>query len=682
MALVVVSALLPCATLAQGASAPRVPRHFAEISEGLPEEAVTAVAYDPGDPEVLFAGLDGFLFKSDDNGGTWRPVLSFPRGLSIDAEMALQDRAANQAIDGDGARLPDLRAGDESVAGAEEIDLEEADDVEELEELEEQLEDQALFDDAAPLDPADADPLGEMPTLPSGDADLLATFPREEPGVRAIRFVAPTSRTVFVATPRGLFRSVDGGETFAQLELPGGALMNDIRDVAVDPLHSSRLYIATADGTLISADNGATFTRAPDLLGNAPGLAVIARRVNDQDLVILGTERGVWRSWDAGTTFREMLLKGVSAFEGVGAVAFDERTAITYAGTLQGLFAGERESSLLEPRRALFGDPVFAISIDPTRDRGVAVGLGGRGVAHSDDTGITLVDLPDALPATTAFALARPSDEPDAIVAATERGVFRFVKGTGIRVSEDRLQGLVRRWKREPSLQETADAAIAFSRLDPGYLAGVSRRARWAPLLPELRLHFRYKRGRPEVDEYVVVIDDPDAFDEDDAEEIIDLARDGILVNAPSRGVTWDVYALATWNLDDIVYNPAELVAARQRPALFRARESLYNRVESLYTSRRRLMAEVYLSPAGKRPAEQARALLRLAELTSLLAALTGGAFVDLADARGATLPELAGSFDLGAPADEPPVGLARANRNAVAPSGERSRSLPNPRRR
>lgn len=656
---VALALLLPSDGRAQD-TPPRVPRHFTAISDGLPEEMTTAAAFDPGDPEVLFAGLDGFLFKSDDGGGTWRPVLSFPRGLSIDAEMALQEGTAGDADLDDDSPLP-ARVEDPDLPIADDIDLRDADDLEELEELEEAVDDAALDDPG--LDDTLRPSRGgrDGTSLPAGDADLRASFPRQEAGVRAIRFASPSSPSVFVATPRGLFRSVDGGESFTEIELPGGALVNDVRDVAVDPMQPTRLYVATADGTLVSSDGGAGFTRAPDLLGTTPALAVIARRVNDQDMVVIGTERGLWRSWDGGATFREMLLKGVSAFEGVGSVAFDERTGITYAGTLQGLFAGERESALLEPRHALFGEPVFAISIDPKRDRGVTVGLADRGVVHSEDTGITLVDLPDVLPATTAFDLARPSDEPDAIVAATERGLFRFVKGTGIRVSEDRLQRLVRDWKKEPSLEETAIAAVAYAGLDPNELRDAISRARFAPLLPELRLRYRYKRGRPDREEYIVAVEDPDAIDEDDTEEILDLARDGVLIDAPSRGVTWDVYALATWNLDAVLFNPAEMRAARQLPTVFAARQRVLNRVETLYTARRRLMAEIYLSDKAVHPAKHARTLLRLAELTALLSAMTGGAFLDVAQQRGAPLAELTGSLD---------------------PEPEAERTLPNPRRR
>lgn len=637
-------------TRAEAQQIPRVPRHFADLSDGLPEEAVTAIAVDPGDADVIFAGVDGFLFKTDDGGGTWRPVLSFPRGLSIDAEMMSQgDQQGSGTVYDDLEPLPGRPiARDIDIETPDDIDLRDADNLEELEELQDDVDDQVFAEDL------------DRVTLPAGDDDLRSIFPREGPGVRAIRFAGPSSRVILVATPRGLFRSVDAGETFAQIDLPGGTLTNDVRDVAVDAAVPTRLWVATADGTLVTVDGGAVFRRAPDLLGSTPALALVTRGVGDEDMVVVGTQSGLWRSWDGGTTFREMLLKGVSASESVGALAYDERTGITYAGTLRGLFAGEREAALLEPRRALFGEPVYAISVDPRRPRGVAVGLGDRGVVQSDDTGISLVDQPEPLPATTALDLARPPDDPDGLLVATERGLFRFVKGTGIQVTEDRLQRLLRAWKKEPSLRETAQLAVDYSRLDPTAMRDAMGRARLAPLLPQLRGSFRYKRGRPDVEEYIVAVDNPDAFDEDDTEDILDLARDGILIDAPSRGVRWTFFVLATWELDELLYNPAEVAAARQLPMVFNARQRVLNRVETLYSARRRLMAEIYLADGRDRPMDEARDRLRLAELTSLLGAMTGGAFLDLAEERGATLTDLTG---------------------LPLPEGDDS-ALPNPRRR
>ncbi|MFZ9890181.1 MAG: hypothetical protein ACO3JL_22005, partial [Myxococcota bacterium] len=305
-------------------------------------------------------------------------------------------------------------------------------------------------------------------------------------------------------------------------------------------------------------------------------------------------------------------------------------------------YVGERDSPVLERRRALGGDPVYALAIDPVRPAGVVVGVAERGVLHSDDAGLTLADPRDLLPARFPYAIARNPAEPDELLVATERGVFRFGRGGRLEVSPDVHTALRRRWQRELSLQEVAAAALTYAQLvGPSMETSISR-ARLAPLLPELQLSLRYVRGRPDVDEFVVVTDQQDAFDETDAEELIDLAREGLVVDSPTRGITWQIFALATWSLDDIVFNRAEVLAARQLPMLIDARRRLLREVQTLYSTRRRLAAELAVASETSPPL-LAQKLLRLEEVSARLDGLTGGdagdGLVPAAAPRGGELP-------------------------------------------
>lgn len=611
---------------------PRVPRHWQDLSIRLPAERFTAVAVDPGDPEVILAGADGFLFKSDDGGESWRPVLSFPRGLAV----LETDAEADEERDGD-ERSGRLRA--EARDDAEAL----RDRADELREDADDATDEDSSEDPDALEAAaeELEDVAEAVDMPAGDADpLLLPFPRQGPGVREIAFVAPGQRTVYVATARGLFRSVDLGERFTRIEVPGGTGANDVRDLAIDPLRPSRLYLATAVGLLISKDGAASFERASGRLGFTPVLAVEAAQVEGEAMVLVGTERGLFRSWDGADTFRELLLKGLSPFEPIVALAYDPRSHISYAGTAQGLFAGERKSAILESRALVEGHMVVSLSVDPLRPRGVAVGLLGQAVVHSEDTGITPVDLGDPLPANDALALARPADDGDALVVATDRGLFRYTRGTGISVSLDRMRELERRWAKEPTLSEAGDAALAYARVSVDAYEGMAWRARWAGLAPELRARYRYLNGRPDRETYVVLVNDPDVFDADNLEDFIDLYRDGDVERVPSRGQVHEVFVLASWDLDRIVFAPWEMRHVRLKPTLVSAEQRVIGRVRSLYTARRRLAAQIYLDGERGDAREYAARLLRLAELTSQLDALTGGFFTKAAEARGARLDE------------------------------------------
>jgi photosystem II stability/assembly factor-like uncharacterized protein len=620
----------------------RSPRHFGDISAGLPESIFTAVAVDPGDGEVFLAGADGAVFKTDDAGESWRPVLTFARGLA--------------AISTDGGQIDPLGRSavadrDDSLESIRELD----DPADEARGEFELREDIAAFEDAlddfargprGPRDPVDEP--DNPDDLPDGDADVAAIpFPHQAPGVRRIHFAAAESRLIYVATPQGLYVSRDTGESFSRLELPGGPFSNDIRDVATDPNERGRVYVATAGGMLIG--DGKRFRRAPGRIGYQGALAVVARDRGGSTVVVVGTERGAFRSTDGGKVFRDLLLKGQSAFVPVGVVEYDARTRITYAGTANGLFAGERGAAILEARQSLYGRLVTAISVDLKRLRGVAVGVRGRGIIESENTGLDIVSMPEQLPAQHVLDIARSPSDSDGYLLATERGVFRHLKGTGIKVALDKLRALRREIKKEPTVMETMERAMRYARVDLRVVHGLMTRARIAPLLPRVRTAFRFATSdKLAIDEEEIQDFLDDDFDDQDVSDldpsVIEAITDQLNLESVNDPRGYELWLVAEWDLDAVILNNQEIAAARRRPESARAEQRIAGRVRTLFVARRRLMAERVLADEKPDTEKATRDTLRLAELTSLLDAVTGGWFSDEARRRGASLEEL--SYD------------------------------------
>lgn len=619
--------LLSQATWAE--TAPRVPRHFQDTNEDLPDQAFTAVAVAPSDGEVIFAGTEGFVFKTDDGGETWRPMLSFPRGLSVEVELALEDPTF--ALGESGVPM----APDRDVLDPTEIDLSDfSDEHGEIDAGDD-------YDDEAPDDEDIRSlPRADAVGLPEGDADLRARYPHERAGVRRIHIPARAAGTVWVATSRGLYKSTDLGESFSVVQVGGGPLVADVRDVATDPGDPESIFLATASGLFISRDGGETFRRGPDRTGAAPVIALAVTRSAGDVVIVVAASNGLLKSRDGGESFRELILKGSSAFAGAGVVAFERGEKTIYVGTHRGLFAGERDAAILESRQAFRGRSVQAISPDPRRARGIAVGLAQDGVVQSEDSGISVLYLSD-VPATTVFDIARPPGETDALVVATDRGVFRYVEGTGITAAEDRAIQLRRIWRKEPTLAETARAALAYSRVDTRWYSDAVTRARLAPLLPRLRLRGQLvldARG----DRILISAVDPNLQLETDAEELQEQerVRADAAGFASATGLKYRVMLTATWETDLLLFNVQELRAVRELKRQNTFERSVLDTVRALYAARRRAMAEVYLDPPDT-PRQLSRSWLRFAELTALLSAATGGRFVELARARGAELAEL-----------------------------------------
>ena len=155
----------------------------------------------------------------------------------------------------------------------------------------------------------------------------------------------------------------------------------------------------------------------------------------------------------------------------------------------------------------------------------------------------------------------------------------------------------------EPTVAELRAAARRYAALDPSRARRWARRARLAGLVPQVTLRALRSIAR---DEGVTSTTASDRLE-------IDLGNDLILE------------ARASWDLARLVFDPAELRAAREGARLRVDLANLEAEVTRLYFQRRRAQVEMVLSPPADE-AEEAHRRLGLEELAAQLDALTGGA--------------------------------------------------------
>ena len=163
---------------------------------------------------------------------------------------------------------------------------------------------------------------------------------------------------------------------------------------------------------------------------------------------------------------------------------------------------------------------------------------------------------------------------------------------------------LARLRQTEPPIDWVRAAALRHARVDPAQARLAGRRSRWAGLMPILGLQARRSLARDE------------GLAPSSREPIkIDLGNDLVLE------------ASATWHLDRLVFDDAELRALREEARLVSERLDLETTVTRLYYERRRAQIEMLLSPAED-ATKRAHASVLVEELTATLDALSGGWFV------------------------------------------------------
>jgi len=123
--------------------------------------------------------------------------------------------------------------------------------------------------------------------------------------IRTLAIDPANPRVVYAGTQGGLFRSDDGGDTFADwFDASSGLTNGEIISFTIHPRDSDRLYAGTAGGLFMSDDGGEFWALAfapPD----EPAVHGIVPSAGDPDHTLyLLAARGTYRSEDGGKTWQ------------------------------------------------------------------------------------------------------------------------------------------------------------------------------------------------------------------------------------------------------------------------------------------------------------------------------------------------------------------------------------------
>ncbi|MET0649920.1 MAG: peptidoglycan-binding protein, partial [Pyrinomonadaceae bacterium] len=155
--------------------------------------------------------------------------------------------------------------------------------------------------------------------------------------VRSLVIDPQDTRRLYFGTIDGqMYTSADGGETWlrvAGFNRPGLLIDN----IIVDPRDSNVIYAAAhrhkeAGGFFKTTDGGRTWRESEQLKGD--GIHALTQSAKDPDLLLAGTNRGVWRSADAGERWELLDTAATPGLINVESLAVDPRDSnVIYAGT-------------------------------------------------------------------------------------------------------------------------------------------------------------------------------------------------------------------------------------------------------------------------------------------------------------------------------------------------------------
>jgi len=272
-------------------------------SKGLGISIACSLAVDPVRPAAVWLVAAGRLFKTEDGGATWRSVARPVASEPVDQVAIAPGRPATVYATSDGGGVFKTRDGGATWTS--------------------------------------------LPGSPSGWYFTLLTVDPANPGT-------------LYASSHGLYRSTDGGATWALLwdaaDFDDAALA-----VAVDPRHPRRLYLSALSGFFRSADGGATWTPVP---GPQQATSLAISPDSPSTIYAATYTQGIFRSPDGGASW-QAARRGLSRSEAT-VVTATPRSVV--AATADGAFASFDRGASWHAGRGMKAGTVMTLDL-LARDR-------------------------------------------------------------------------------------------------------------------------------------------------------------------------------------------------------------------------------------------------------------------------------------------------------------------------
>jgi photosystem II stability/assembly factor-like uncharacterized protein len=231
-----------------------------------------------------------------------------------------------------------------------------------------------------------------------------------------------------------IYTSTDGGQNWRLLHnFNRPKLFMD--HIIVDPRDSRVLYVAThrhkePGGFFKSTDGGRTWRESAELKTEA--LHSLTQSSKNPDMLVAGSNRGVYRSLDAGETWVKYETSATPGLINVESLAIDPRnTDVIYAGTWYLPYkTTDGGRTWFSVKNGIIDDSdIFAIDIDP-RDADHVIASACSGIYETHNAGSSwrkVQGIPSQSRRTRAI-LQHPSI-PDLVFAGTTEGFWRSTNG-------------------------------------------------------------------------------------------------------------------------------------------------------------------------------------------------------------------------------------------------------------
>jgi photosystem II stability/assembly factor-like uncharacterized protein len=395
---------------------------------------VRALVVDPNDAQRFYFGtLDGQIYTSTDGGQTWRLLYNFNRPK--------------------------------------------------------------LFVDHIIVDPRDSrvlyvathrhkEPGGFFKTTDGGLTWSEAPELKEE-ALHSLTQSAKDPNLLIVGTNRGLYRSLDSGESWTQMQTAATPGLINVESLAIDPRNTNVIYAGTWYLPYKTTDGGQTWTNIKNGIIDDSDIFAIDIDPREPNHIVASACSGIYETKDAGASWHKVQGIPSQSRRTRAILQHPSLSGIVYAGTTEGFWRSTNggDSWMLTTSKQL---EINSIAVHPSNPQTIYIGTNNYGVMVSRDGGKNFAPTNGGYSGRFANSILPDREKPSRIYATTINtttgGGFFFISNDNGMTWQPSMRNMPIHLISYSVLQDERDGNIIYLGTNYGVYRSTDRGASWAPI--------------------------------------------------------------------------------------------------------------------------------------------------------------------------------------------------------
>jgi len=307
----------------------------------------------------------------------------------------------------------------------------------------------------------------------------------KEEALHSLTQSAKDHNLLIVGTNHGLYRSLDAGESWEQMQTASTPDLINVESLAIDPRNTNVIYAGTWHLPYKTTDGGQTWTNIKNGILDDSDIFAIDIDPREPNHIVASACSGIYETKDAGASWSKVQGIPSQSRRTRAILQHPSLSGIVYAGTTEGFWRSNNggDSWMLTTSKQL---EINSIAVHPSNPQTIYIGTNNYGVMVSRDGGKNFAPTNGGYSGRFANSILPDREKPGRIYATTINtttgGGFFFVSNDNGMTWQPSMRNMPIHLISYSVLQDERDGNIIYLGTNYGVYRSTDRGASWAPI--------------------------------------------------------------------------------------------------------------------------------------------------------------------------------------------------------